>query len=279
MAAALKSSSAAWWLATDWERRDSDSPSASQSVPTPISPNRQHVPPLRMQAFTQPESWGTGKVTRADLDEFKSRLGGKSSTMQDAMRYGELEMKIRPALGPQAHEEYKARIMRLKDTASYEAGAAEANTLMKGDPSSARRPGMTVAQYKSMLEYMVADFEKRILASTPAKVAKVARKAENVSLGCTRVRIISTGEVGTAQWAMVNSRSEETYTVRLPEGVVKQVARAGLQKVCLMCDADAVSKCPCGGTWYCGVACQKRHWKEHKKVCPKVTNKKKEAGR
>ena len=44
-----------------------------------------------------------------------------------------------------------------------------------------------------------------------------------------------------------------------------------MARVCVQCGAVPLSQCSrCKAAYYCGVECQRKHWKSHKDVCKEI---------
>lgn len=58
---------------------------------------------------------------------------------------------------------------------------------------------------------------------------------------------------------------------------VDKVVNKVMGKRCGYCgerEGSKLQKCACGVAFYCGVDCQRKHWKEHKRVCDQMTRNK-----
>ena len=99
-------------------------------------------------------------------------------------------------------------------------------------------------------------------------------KIESVSSACAtgtrfgivehRIAMSSTKEDGTAV------AGEQLGSMSEPENNEDADTNGTPTKFCSACEkeSDTLMKCrDCKCVWYCDAACQKRHWKEHKKEC------------
>ena len=124
--------------------------------------------------------------------------------------------------------------------------------------------------------------EAKALSRSNDKMANIKdiiaeKQVENKTAG-HRVRVKATGKLGTGL------TDECGHCVQLDDGVNDDGKlfsffedREDLEILCTVCDkvAAKAGRCArCKDAWYCGRDCQAKDWKNHKKQCKKVAEKK-----
>lgn len=127
-------------------------------------------------------------------------------------------------------------------------------------------------------------YERLLLQPDPHRYEKLQRKIKERnredSIMFARVKIISTGQVGTGgisydfgpyrQSMILLDEDDGGDSERFDAGFAYSNDRDDLQMLCSVCDAPAASQGRCAGCqriWYCGKDCQISHWSKHKRLC------------
>lgn len=187
-------------------------------------------------------------LTQEDLDDYKRRIGRKSPTAMDAVRFGALSMAL---------EKY----LKGKDLDAYN------KAIRNRDMETVERLERKIIRRKDK----------------PGHVDK--RSNTTLPLG-TRVRMKADGKIGVtcrnAKWTIVTSPADEqVFTIQISDEdhPRQDVKRNDFNVLCFNVDWSerGTNRCAkCLQAWYCSRECQKAAWKCHKPNCKPFGQAKKE---
>jgi hypothetical protein len=200
--------------------------------------------------FTMDKSFGSGPLTQADLDDYRKRLGGKSPTPMDAMRFAELLMKLTDRLVDEDLQAYNNSIYVLK-----------------------AQSGPLTAEKKVQAEAVIQRLETRALNADKSKVT--ASRMESNNIEGLRVRLVSDPSkrgmvVPHSSGGKFCDKMGQLFEVQIDgQGTVSSHRRTELQIICAKCnDKDGTNRCSrCRYQRYCSTTCQRADWADHKNKC------------
>ena len=203
-----------------------------------------------------PANVGCGALTASDLAEYKRRLGERSPTPMDAMRFADLSMRVQSSLRDTDWNAYNACVQKLKQQ--------QPNNNSRDDEEEAA------------LRQKIAVLERKILTRGAAGRAKIEKRREKKAF-LSRVRVRSTGKKGEVGWKIQNSATADDagdfdFKINFDDGSTddKWYTREEVVQLCLVCDEDAGNRCSrCEKAYYCGRVCQRSDWPSHKRNCNK----------
>jgi hypothetical protein len=209
--------------------------------------------------FALKDGFDAEPLTQSDLVDYEQRIGNKSPTMMDAMRFSILEMRVQKSLSHKDHSLYRQTILALKGT-----------------------PRQLTEEEKQKGQEVLRTLRNKALSSDPEKV-QVKRERKEDIYGM-RVRLISdpsrrglVPERRENEWRYGNGAEGVLFNVHFdgeaaPEkdNIAKMFRRIDLQLLCARCDKDGKFCCSrCQRERYCSSECQKVSWQVHKLSCRK----------
>ena len=190
--------------------------------------------------------FGGGTLTRADLEDYKRRLGENSPTPLDALQFGRVSMMVSKALNDKDLKQYQDLIVTLKQNPD--------------NPAE--------------LQSKMAKLEEKALSCSDHRKEKIGNQRERDAKG-GRVRVNASGRKGSTGWRLATGAAEtSSFQVTFDDDGPSDdtfYSLDDLTMLCRACDENASNKCSnCKQVWYCGRDCQKSDWKTHKKNCKKI---------
>jgi len=203
--------------------------------------------------FFAGDSFDLQRMTQADFDDYRRRLGENSPSPMDAFRFSQLSMAIDKFLSGRDREKYKDAIMVCKGKAP-------------GNKKSAKE--------------LIRKIEEKTLRCSKEDIesikSKNERREDNLPRGKKRVRVKDSGKKGKIiSFYNVGGKGTTGLSIDFDDGNTSD--KYTLADVVILCDTcderPGVKFCSrCKAANYCGIDCQRKAWKQHKKVCGKGFN-------
>jgi hypothetical protein len=196
--------------------------------------------------FLNSDSFDIKTMTQADFDEYRQRLGERSPTPMDAFRFMQLGTAVDKCMGDGDKKKYEDAIF-----------------VVKG-----KEPGD-----KAKAAETIRKIEQKALGRTQADKERIEsrhdRRHAKLPKGKKRVQVIESGKKGNIfSFNRVGAKENTRVSIDFDDGSKNEHTMADIVMLCEVCDANPGRKCTkCEAAYYCDRECQRKDWKEHKKIC------------
>jgi hypothetical protein len=214
--------------------------------------------PIRIShVFNAASMMSNDPLTASDLDDFERRIGNRSPTPQDAIRFSDLSIRLTRVLSHSDIDKYRSAVEVL------------------------RKPKLPKIEQDSAKAIIRQCRDKALSASVDdqSKLKKQRERQEDIR--GLRVRLVA----DPSQRGMIPFRKPGEYVLADMKGIrfavhfdgeskpsEAQYYRSDLRLLCAACDTnDGKYRCSkCQREPYCSSECQRAAWREHKLCCGKT---------